>query len=265
MTTITDVACTVCGCVCDDLAITVDNGRVVRAEGACALAEPWFLAQNAHTPPAAEIDGRAVALEAAYARAAGRAARPPGTRSSTACRAARRRASAPPRPSPTASAATIDTTASTGHAPSIMALQQVGESTATLGEFKNRADLVVFWGTDPVLTHPRHLERYSVDAVGRWAPGGRADRFVVVIDEHETETAKRADLFIPVAPGRHWEALWSLRLLVRGLESPGMAMPGLWADLAARMKSCRCGVVFFGAGVTRERLAHRTVERCCSS
>jgi formylmethanofuran dehydrogenase subunit B len=70
MRTIPDVACTVCGCVCDDLAITVDGGRVVRAEGACRLAEPWFLAQNAAAPPAAAIDGRPVALDAALDRAA---------------------------------------------------------------------------------------------------------------------------------------------------------------------------------------------------
>ena len=63
MRTIPDVACTVCGCVCDDLTIAVDGGRVVRADGACHLAEPWFLSQNATTPPVAEIDGQPVALE----------------------------------------------------------------------------------------------------------------------------------------------------------------------------------------------------------
>jgi formylmethanofuran dehydrogenase subunit B len=150
--------------------------------------------------------------------------------------------------------------ASTGHAPSLMALQQVGESTCTLGEVKNRADLVVFWGSDPVVTHPRHLERYSADPVGRFVPGGRRDRYVVVVDERETETAKRADRFIRVEPGRHWEALWRLRMLVKGLESPETAVPGLWSDLAARMMACRCGIVFFGTGITRGPLAHRTVE-----
>ena len=66
--------------------------------------------------------------------------------------------------------ATIDTTASLGHAPSVMAIQQAGESTCTLGEIKNRADLVIFWGSDPVETHPRHLERYSTRATRNVAP-----------------------------------------------------------------------------------------------
>ncbi|MBX9625885.1 MAG: formylmethanofuran dehydrogenase subunit B, partial [Gemmataceae bacterium] len=112
--------------------------------------------------------------------------------------------------------ATIDPAGTGG--PAVVALQQAGQSTCSLGEVKARADLVVFWGSDPVSTHPRHLERYSLDPPGRWVPGGRKDRFLVVVDEAETETAKLADLFVPVTPGRHWEALWTLRMLVRGIE-----------------------------------------------
>jgi formylmethanofuran dehydrogenase subunit B len=249
--TIRNVACTVCGCVCDDLAVTTDAGRVVRADGACRLAEPWFLRQNTSPAPAARIDGRPAELDAAYARAAGllKAARSPLIYGLSRSTTEGQRAA-------TALAdrigATIDTTASTGHAPSIMALQQVGESTCTLGEVKARADLVIFWGADPVATHPRHLERYSLDPPGRWVPGGRKDRYLVVVDEEETETARLADLFIRVPPGRHWETLWTLRMLVRG--------EGSLQSLAARMTGCRCGVIFFGAVVTRGRLAHRTVE-----
>jgi formylmethanofuran dehydrogenase subunit B len=258
-TTIRNVACTVCGCVCDDLAVTVDAGRVVAAEGTCPLSDPWFRAQNTHRPPVALIDDAPAEPEAAFARAAEllAAARSPLIYGLSRSTTEGQRAA-------TALAdrigATIDTTASTGHAPSIMALQQVGESTCTLGEVRNRADLVVFWGSDPVVTHPRHLERYSADPVGRFVLGGRRDRYLVVVDERETETAKVADRFIRVEPGRHWEALWGLRMLVRGVKSPGPGEPGLWADLAARMKACRCGVIFFGTGITRGRLGHRTVE-----
>src|SRR3954452_7837808 len=74
-----DVACTVCGCVCDDLRISVAAGRVVRAEGACYLSEPWFLGQGKGERPPALIDGRPVALDDAFARAGEilRAARSP--------------------------------------------------------------------------------------------------------------------------------------------------------------------------------------------
>jgi formylmethanofuran dehydrogenase subunit B len=257
--TIRNVACTVCGCVCDDLAVTVEGGRVVRAEGACRLAEPWFLAQNSSHPPPAEIDGQPADPDAAYARAADllRGSRSPliyGLSRST-TEGQRAAAALADR-----IGATVDTTASTGHAPSLMALQQVGEVTCSLGEVRSRADLVIFWGSDPARTHPRHMERYSADPVGRFVPGGRADRFVVVVDDRETESARLANLFIPVPAGRNWDALWTLRMLVRGIERPPTAVGGLLADLAQRMKSCRCGIVFFGGGVTRERLAHRTIE-----
>lgn len=250
-----DVACTVCGCVCDDLSVTVEGQRITAARGACSLAEPWLLSQNATTPPPAEVDGVPVEPAVAYTRAAEilLGAKYPlifglsrstteGQRAATALA--------------DRLGATIDTTASTGHAPSIMALQQVGESTSTLGEVKNRADLVIFWGSDPVRTHPRHLERYSLEPTGRWIPNGRADRFLVVVDEAETETAKQADLFIRVPPGKHWEMLWELRMLIR--QPAGGTTP--LAALADRMKSCRCGSVFFGSGLTAGKLAHRTIE-----
>jgi len=49
----TDVACTVCGCVCDDLSLHFQGGQIVRVERACVLAEPWFAALAQAAPPAA--------------------------------------------------------------------------------------------------------------------------------------------------------------------------------------------------------------------
>src|SRR5260370_15988228 len=66
--TVENVACTVCGCVCDDLRITLDQGRIRKAEGACCLAEPWFLGQDSRQPPVAQIEGRPAPLETAVAR-----------------------------------------------------------------------------------------------------------------------------------------------------------------------------------------------------
>ncbi len=254
----TNVACTVCGCVCDDLAITVEAGRITRAERACHLAEPWFRTQNATDSEPAEVDGVPALIDQAYSRAAEllREARSPLIYGLSRSTTEGQRAA-------TALAdrlgGTIDTTASTEHAPSLLALQEVGEATCTLGEVRNRADLVIFWGSDPLTTHPRHLERYSGDAVGRWIPEGRKDRFLVVVDEVETESAKAADLFVKVELDHHWEAFNTLRMLVRGVRSAEVPNPIL-TSLAERMKACRCGVLFFGSAITRGTLAHHTVE-----
>ena len=63
--TFTDVACTVCGCVCDDLRVTVAGGRVLAADGACPRAKPWFDALNQPRRPVAPIDDSPVSLAAA--------------------------------------------------------------------------------------------------------------------------------------------------------------------------------------------------------
>ena len=258
-----DVACTACACLCDDLKITSRDGRIVRAERACSLAEPWFLAQDSVETPVATIRGQSVTLDTAVSAAAGilKAARAPLiyglSRSSTeGQRAAVELADL--------LGATIDTTASEGHAPSILAMQQTGESTCTLGEIRNRADLVIYWGADPVNSHPRHMERYAVDPPGLFVPRGRADRTLVVVDVKQTATADRADLFLSIEAGRDFEALWTLRGLLRGIEPAPETFTGLPLDhlkhLAERMKSCRCGVIFFGYGLVRQSLGHRNVE-----
>lgn len=260
MLTISDVACPVCGCVCDDLQLTVDGSRVVRTERACALAEPWFQAQSLATRPAAEIGGEPAEFPRAIAVAADvlRAARYPLiyglSRSSTGGQQAAVKLA-------DQIGATIDTTASLCHGPSIMAMQTVGESTCTLGEIRTRSDLVIFWGCHPAATHPRHAERYSVMPRSDWLPNGRADRTVVMIgDERDVQDWRldrddaRPDWVIPLKPDSDFEAINVLRALVRDVpiqESnlPNRTMQSL-AELARRMKSCRYGIVFFGLGLT---------------
>jgi formylmethanofuran dehydrogenase subunit B len=241
----------------------VEGERVVRAEGACHLAEPWYLAQGSRRLAVSEIEGQPAAFEAALERAAGilRTARSPliyglsrsNTEGQQAAIALADRLGA-----------IIDTTASLGHAPAILALQEAGESTCSLGEVRNRADLVIFWGSDPVESHPRHFERYSVDPVGEFLPGGRKDRTIVVVDVRATASAERADVFLPVEPGRDFEVLWTLRGLLRDQQPPAGASVGASLDalrsLAQRMKTCQCGIVFFGLGLSRSRLGHRSVE-----
>jgi formylmethanofuran dehydrogenase subunit B len=146
----------------------------------------------------------------------------------------------------------------------VVALQEVGESTCTLGEVKNRADLVIFWGSNPLESHPRHLERYSLLSPGRYVPGGRADRFLVVADVRPTTTSEAADFFLPVEPGKDFEALTTLRCLVRGLPvrpGAGTGAPlSLLEELAGRLKACRYGVAFFGLGLSMTGAGQHNVE-----
>jgi len=266
VSTFDNIACTQCGCVCDDLRVTVERGRVT-AERACAIAEPWYAALESNAPAAAMIDGQAAALETALDAAAEILSRSRSplvyglSRSSTdGQRAAVALADR--------MGATIDTTASLCHAPSIMAFQQAGESTSSLGEVRNRSDLVVFWGCDPAVTHPRHFERYSVDPTGEFVSRGRKDRTVIVVDHQPTRSTADADLFVQIEPERDFDALWTLRALIRSEDARGRAegkhaargFDERLVDLARRMKSCKSGVLFFGLGVAGQTLGHQHVE-----
>jgi formylmethanofuran dehydrogenase subunit B len=263
MPIVEDFACTLCSCVCDDLRLTVEGDRIVRAERACALAEPWLLSQDVRQPPVACLEGKSASLEDAIARAADVLARSRyplifglSQSSTDGQRAALKLAET--------IGATIDTTASRGHAPSILAVQQAGESTCSLGEVKNRCNLVIFWGCNPVETHPRHLERYAADCAGLFVPGGRRDRKLVVVDVMATATSQQADVFLKIERGGDFELLWALRSALRGQtlgeETYGGVSREAVVDLCRQMRGCRSGVVFFGFGLVRRPNANLAVE-----
>ena len=260
---IEDVACAACGCLCDDLTLEVDGDRIIRADRACNLAEPWLLAQNTRDLPAAEIDGRPASLDDAVAAAADILLQSDSpliyglSRSST--EAQRAAVALGER-----IGAVIDTTASLGHGPAILAVQTAGECTCTLGEIRNRADLVIYWGANPAVSHPRHMARYAVEPQGQFVPNGRSDRTVVVVDIEPTATSEQADVFLQVERGSDFEILWTLRALIRG-QTPVMPRgTGVKAeqlhDLAQRLRSCRFGAAFIGFGLSRSRMGHRSVE-----
>ena len=263
LTIVSDAVCTQCGCVCDDLRIAVKHHRIESFAPGCALAAPWFesLNQIDHSV-AAQINGQAVDQSTAIHRAAEllNVSRSPLiyglSRSSTQGQRAAVQLG-------DAVAATIDTTASMCHAPSIMALQYVGENTSTLGEIRNRSDLVIYWGSNPLISHPRHMERV-VEQPGRFVPTGRSGRHVVVVDIQKTESAELADEFIQLEEGADFDVLSALRALCCGHEVPAASVGGVPIDqmqkLAKRMVGSQYGAVFFGLGLTAGSLGHQNVE-----
>jgi len=49
-----------------------------------------------------------------------------------------------------------------------LSIQDIGFSTCTLGQIRHRADLVIYWGSNPWSAHPRHIERYTNFTEGRF-------------------------------------------------------------------------------------------------
>jgi formylmethanofuran dehydrogenase subunit B len=134
-----------------------------------------------------------------------------------------------------------------------------GKVSCTLGEVKNRADLIIYWGGNPAECHPRHFTKYTLTQKGRFVPKGRKDRTMVLVDIRETPSAKAADIFLQVRPTKDFEVVTALRALVKGqpVDTAAVAETGLTLeqlqDLAQRMKSARFGVLFFGMGLSMTR------------
>ena len=132
----------------------------------------------------------------------------------------------------------------------------------TLGEVKNRADFIVYWGGNPAECHPRHFTKYTLTQKGKFVPRGRKDRTMVLVDIRETASAKAADIFLQVRPAKDFEMLTILRALVKGqrVDPQAAAETGLTLeqlqDLAHRMKTCKFGVMFFGMGLSMTRGKH---------
>ncbi len=261
--TVKHATCTFCGCVCDDMELTVDldEHRITKAKNACVLGRAWFAEHVIEDRPAALIDGKEASLDEAVEEAAQTLvkARFPITYglSDTTCEAQRQAVAISD-----IIRGTIDTTTSVCHGPSGLAFQGVGESTMTLGEVKNRADFIIYWGGNPAEAHPRHFTRYAVTPKGMFTPNGKKDRTVVLVDVRKTSSAPVADIFLQVKPGKDFELLWALRALVKGKkvadnigEITGID-PETMQDLVERMKNCRYGVLFFGMGLTMTRGRH---------
>lgn len=266
MRVVTDVTCLACGCVCDDLVVTVADRQVVEARNACPRGRAWLEPLPAPSRPVATIAGRLAEPEAAIeetSRLLAAARRPLifGLNGSTLEAQAAAVALAD------RVGSTIDATTSPAHAAALAAFQRIGRVGATLGEVRNRADVVVFWRVDPVTTHPRHLERYSVDPVGEFLPGGRADRTVLVAGS-PTPTWDRADDALLFDEECEIDTLYRLRARLRGLrDDPGERSAGqapsdrlaTWAD---RLAAARYGALFYdpSGDVARHEALFRLVR-----
>jgi formylmethanofuran dehydrogenase subunit B len=249
---IENVTCKFCGCLCDDIVIEAEEGRIIKAKNACPNGRSMFLSYDPG-PTNPLVDSMETGWDNAIKSAAEILIKAESPLiyglSSTSTEAQKKVVELAD-----LTGAVIDSTSSVCHFPTSMAVQMIGEPTCTLGEVKNRADLIIFWGCNPLVSHIRHFARYSVNCKGALTPEGRKNRKVVVIDVRPTDTSKMADMSIQIPPGTDYEILTALRAIVKGHDNILSCTTGIPADklaeLSSLMKSSRYGVIFFGMGLT---------------
>jgi len=263
MTVHTDVVCPFCGCLCDDLEITVEGNEITGTKNACAISRSKFMNHGKNRLESPIVDGKEASVEETIEEAAkvlANAKRPlVYGLSSTECEAIGRAVELAE-----VCGGVVDNTSSVCHGPTILALQQVGESKTTLGEVKNRADLVIFWGSNPTEAHLRHILRYSVMPKGMYVPEGRKGRYIVTVDVRDTRMKRLSDQFLKIQPGGDFELLSALRAAVRGSRIQAESVSGVpmeeIVELARRMKAAKMGIVFFGLGLTQSDGRHMNID-----
>lgn len=148
----------------------------------------------------------------------------------------------------------VDGNATICHGPTVMGILTSGIVSATMGEVKNRADLVIYWGTNPIESMPRHMSRYAVFPRGRWTKAGRKSRKIVVVDPRKTMSAELADIYLQIKPGTDYEAFNAMRAILKGREidpsietTTGITIEK-FTELVDIMKKSKFGALFVGLG-----------------
>lgn len=257
---VTDVICPFCGTLCDDLVVKLsdDGKQILEVENACAIgAEKFLHAQSPDRitrPRMKQENGEW--KEVSYEEAAKYTAKILCDAkkplmygwSSTSCEAQSTGHMIAEKVG-----GIVDNTATVCHGPSLIAVHDVGIPSCTLGEVKNRADRIVFWGCNPAHAHPRHMSRYSIFPRGFFTVKGQKSRKIIVVDPRPTDTASLADIHVQVEQGRDYELLDALRVAFKGEELPDM-IAGVPKEkvyeLAELLKGGRFVTIFFGMGVT---------------
>lgn len=241
------MTCAGCGLVCDDVTIEPADDAV-RLEPRCELGADWFSERvRARVSAAATIDGEPADVATALTRAAEllRAARRPLLRGFEGATVEDARAAIA---LADRLGALVTTDGVAGDWPGAPAIPLRGASTATLGEIRDRSQLVIIWREDPETTHPRLLERLGFAGGARSRP--RGERTLAVVDDRDTATADHAHLRLRWPRENDLDALTRLHVLQRGLTPPASDLRGELRTLLDRLGAVPHAAFVYGAAVT---------------
>ena len=245
------VTCLGCGCGCDDIAVTVRDDRIVEVGPPCPVSRSWF--SDGVVPWEVLRGGKPVELDEALGEAArllegesGSVLVYIGTDLSSASQRCALGIADLLR-------ATVDTATSSTAATGLLAVQRRGRATATLGEVRNRADVVLFWATDPTPRYPRFQARYTPKPVGTQIPNGRADRFVISVHVGSETAPLDADASLTLDATNEIAALSLMRAAVAGNSLGDLTTPLKDAvALVPRLTGARYAVLIHDAEPTPE-------------
>ncbi len=159
-----------------------------------------------------------------------------------------------------------DSNATICHGPTVMGIQESGCPSATAGQTKNRGDVIIYWGSNPLASMPRHMSKYAIFPRGYWSKRGRFNRTVITVDPRRTDTAVASDLHVQLNPNTDYELFSALLTIVNGKEPhpsvervTGVSLETIHT-MADVMLNANFGSVYVGLGLGSSIGKHRNVE-----
>lgn len=251
------VVCPGCSCLCDDLDVTLEAGRIAAVANVCQwgagkfLGTKKFRTQSPRDRLAAFEVSRngtrsAVSYEEALEEAAtvlGKARRPliygltgSGSWAQAAALKLARQIHARLEPADLAFMGRF-----------FQAVRSHGLLLAPLEVIRDEADTILFWGANPLHAAPRSVVRYGVFARGRFTERGLEDRRVAAVDIYRTELAHFCNPFVVVQPAAEEELLTELLARLHGRGSSSSRSQA--AKLHQFLTSAVYGAIFVGRGL----------------
>ena len=238
-----ELVCTACGCLCDDIRVQIEGEGIARIENACIKGAAYLRsAMNPSRRAASMIGGRSVPVEEAIDQAArlfsqARSRLIFGLDSSTleaqvaAIELAER------------AGAVIDGALSFSYGALLQGILGGDLPTGSLSAVKDNADLLIYWGSNPPHTHPRHLSKFTYYAYSEVDPAGWLPKNVKLacIDARDTEFSALCRPSFKVTPGGDRDFIEAV--LREGDEE------GDWRSLLDLVKESSCCVMFCGSAL----------------
>ena len=242
--------CTGCGLLCDDIELDVEQNKINKVLTACRIGvahmkegkgEAIFRVDNKPVDEAKAISEAASILKNAKNPLIFGLGASTSEAQKTAIELAKK------------INATLDDTSSFCLGSLVEALINDKFKTCTLDDIRNKADVIIFWGTDPSDSHPRHLSKYSYFPRGKEKQRGwEEERTAIAIDVRKSHTAKICgNYFFQIPPGGDAEFIDALISALAG-KLPKTSYnfpPKRILELANILKGAKFGVVFVGLGL----------------
>ena len=262
---LSSVPCPFCSMLCDDLVLEGTSGGGLRVvENGCTGAVAGFERPSLRLEP--RIAGKPATWDAGYARAAALlrdATQPLFAGLGTNVDGMRAVLALADR-----TGGIVDHMHGAAMAANVATVQGHGWMTTTLSEVKNRADLLLFIGTDAVRHHPRFFERVV------WNPDslfglGAEDRTIIYLGagldtRPGVSPGGRGPEHIRCERERLCEVMLALRALLAGTTLKAKTVAGIktavLARLIERLRGARYAVILWGAGDLDPQSADLTIE-----